>query len=307
MMALTPYLEQSAVRVAQNTSQTALPISDQYQGSLLKEAEASSPSPFPIFCREKVSPMEKKKKTPSDRDLGNNAKPVGAPTSGSRSRKPMLSGFALKHALLVYDPSRAILYPDKDGTKGAAKFAELMIAFLEIQRPASKSPTFIWLVSDLTQIKHVLIYMKNHENEKISGAFEELSKYATVALRDATSPYNAMLANMAQSRTSSDRVALTASPTSGGDFSYLRHFAPSSDDDWQGGPLCEPLTNAPDELNNLSQKLLKAHGEKLNGKPGTAIEHLRKSKVSISTIREILPILVLCILQTKNVTLFSIA
>jgi len=245
--------------------------------------------------------MKKKKSPTNDRELTDAIDQKGG-GQRQRSRASMANDYRVFFVHLNINLTNTILHPKTDKTEGAAKFAELMIAFLEIKRPAGESPKFIWLAPELEQLGHVFRYMRDHEKKELNDAFNELINYTTIAVRDPSSPYNKMLADMAQSG-----EALTASPTSEGNFSYLKHSSPSSDDDWQGGPLCEPLTNVPDELNELSQNLLKAHGEKLSGRSGTAMEHLRKSKISISTIRDILPVFALCILHAKNVAVFGLA
>ncbi|MEM8948729.1 MAG: hypothetical protein AAGA21_17540 [Pseudomonadota bacterium] len=256
--------------------------------------------------------MEKKKSSPGSSELNDMAVHEGGEHS-QRSRDLILEAISTSKsaAHMTYEISRTILHPNADTTNGAVKFAELMIAILKVQQSTGKSPIFIWLVSDLQQIRDMLIFMRSHEgkdtpeSKDIAGAFDKLAKNAIIAVRDAGSPYNAMLASMAQRGSALGDVALTASLTGEGSFSYLRHFSPSSDDDWQGGPHCESLANVPEELDDLSRNLLEAHGEKLSDSPGAGTAHLQKSKISISTIAEILPVLVFCILHADNVTLFG--
>ena len=245
--------------------------------------------------------MEKKKASPSDREQSNNnGQEDGGPYQ--RSRELMLQEFGRTYTLVVIELLFTILHPNTDKEKGATRFAILIIALLKIKRPDGTSPKFIWLVSDPAQIQHVLTYMNKHENE----TFNELAQYAIVAVRDTTSSYYTMLANMANGNAPSHQETLTAFPADGGGFSYSRHFKPETEGDWKNGPLCENIPSVPDEMNDLTQVLLDARSEKLNNVRGTAIEHLENSKISVFNIKEILPILAFCFIHFKSVTLLSI-
>jgi len=203
-----------------------------------------------------------------DQQEGNEAKENGA----KRSREFLLTKFVSSADLTTLQIEETILHSDRDQDRGALRFSRLMSNLLEQARLLNIDPTFIWLISDVTQLLYVLQAMKQSHAED----FAELQSTSAIFLIDPSSKKRQLLSR------GPDPSTLTAFPNGKGGYEYYRHVKPTDPKDWQEGPYCSHLPNTPKGLDEFVQQLHQARIQKLKGEGSDVIQQL--ADVGVKTL-----------------------
>ena len=245
----------------------------------------TSPRPEATLDEAKYCIMTQRK-TGSSKGSRHGNDDTGKPgSSHPRTSRVIIDQFKEPRDLTTIELITTVLYDDSDEDRGATPFIDLVAALVDAKGEQAEPFDAKWLVTDTTQIKHVLGATKT----RARSLFDLLTRHATVAVTDKSSKDYKNLAKAFSAVNQVKPRVVTASPSDGVDgYDYYGHIDPQAGQSWKNGPRGLPLDNVSSEVDDLLKKLHHAHVEKLTGHEGDKVKDLEKSGISILSLGELM-------------------